>query len=825
MTNTKPTKAQLLAQAEILHQRIAELEAVVVQCGQAPAALQESETRYRRLFETAQDGILILDANTGFITDVNPFLAKLLGYSHAELLGQQLWEIGPFKNIAAAQASFSELQATGYVRYEDLPLEASDGRRLNVEFISNVYWVDQHQVIQCNIRDITDRKRAEKALRESEARFRDMAEQVIDVLFVTDLSGLITYVSPSVARVFGWQPDEMIGRNFIEFTSASEAPNAQAQFRASIDLGEPPQHLEMNLKHRDGHRFSGELNAATLIKEDRTAGLIGLIRDITLRKQAEETLRLQSAALNAAANAIVITDQERHIQWINPAFTVLTGYAAQEAIGHDVRELVRSGHYDQAFYASHDQIIDAGQSWHGEIVNRRKDGTLYIEEQTITPVYDASGAVSHTIAIKQDISDRKQREREVEALAQTATALRASATRAEMLPVIVQQTSSTLGADTTTLVTLDLATGEASVAGGQGLSADCIGQHIPADAGWLGQVISARRPYVNNAVQHEPCVDQLRDETQQAVAWVPLIAHDQTIGALGIGRRIAISDEDARLLAALGDIAANALQRAEIVETLEQRVAERTRELAIANERLQELDRLKSKFVSDVSHELRTPVTSMSLYIDLLNHGKLEKREFYGAQLEQQMKRLRALIDEILDLSHLERDQHEAAPTPIDLNAVVEHVVATQQVAAEAAGLQLISEVAAQTLMVMSLPDQLSRAVTNLVANAIKYTPAGTVQVQTAALNGHGCVIVTDTGIGIAPEDMPHVFERFYRGHQVAQLNIPGTGLGLAIVKEIVEAHGGMIEVESALGIGTTVRLRLRRYAVEPEIETSNPIW
>ena len=822
MTHLQLTTAQLLAEAATLRQRIAELEAVVVQCQQAPAALQQSETRYRRLFETAQDGILILDADTGFITDVNPFLAKLLGYSHAELLGQQLWEIGPFKNIAAARASFSELQSTGYIRYEDLPLEASDGRRLNVEFISNVYWVDQQRVIQCNIRDITDRKRAEKALRESEARFRDMAEQVIDVLFVTDLSGLITYISPSVARVFGWQPAEMIGRNFVEFIAASETPRAQAQFRDSIGLGYPTQHLEMNLTHRDGHSFAGELNAAMLIKDDRTAGLIGLIRDITLRKQADETLQVQSAALNAAANAIVITDRERHIQWINPAFTTLTGYTAREAIGRDVRELVRSGIYDPAFYAGHDQLIDAGQSWHGEIVNRHKDGTFYTEEQTITPVLATNGAISHIIAIKQDISDRKQRESELEALALTATALRVASTRAEMLPVIVQQTSSMLGADTTTLVTLDVATGEASIAGGQDLSADCIGQRIPADADWLDRAISTKRPYVNNAAQHEPCL--VLGEAR-AIAWVPLIAHDQVIGALGIGRRAAITDEDVRLLAALGDIAANALQRAEMVETLEQRVAERTHELAIANERLQELDRLKSKFVSDVSHELRTPITSLSLYIDLLECGKPEKREFYGTQLKQQMARLRALIDEILDLSHLERDQREAIPTPIDLNAVVEHAVAAQQVAAETAGLRLTSEVAAQTLMVLSLPDQLSRAITNLVANAIKYTPAGTVQVQTAALNGHGSVTVTDTGIGITPDDLPHVFDRFYRGQQVAQLNIPGTGLGLAIVKEIVEAHGGTVEVESTLGVGTTVRLRLRRYRIEPAIETSNPIW
>ena len=158
------TNAQLHAQAGLLRERIADLEAADVERQQAQAALQVSETRYRRLFETAQDGILILDADTGRITDVNPFLMKMLGYSHGELLGKQLWEIGPFRDIAAARTAFHELQTTGYIRYEDLPLEASDGRHLHVEFVSNVYWVDQQRVIQCDIRDITARKRAEVAL-------------------------------------------------------------------------------------------------------------------------------------------------------------------------------------------------------------------------------------------------------------------------------------------------------------------------------------------------------------------------------------------------------------------------------------------------------------------------------------------------------------------------------------------------------------------------------------------------------------------------------------------------------------------------------------
>ena len=147
-----------------LHHRIEELVAESTKRKKAEEALQVSETRYRRLFETAQDGILLLDADTGQILDVNPFLIKMLGYSHQYFLKKKLWEIGPFKDIAASKLRFSELQTKGYVRYEHLPIETKDGRPIDVEFVSNVYLVDHEKIIQCNVRNITLRKRVEKEL-------------------------------------------------------------------------------------------------------------------------------------------------------------------------------------------------------------------------------------------------------------------------------------------------------------------------------------------------------------------------------------------------------------------------------------------------------------------------------------------------------------------------------------------------------------------------------------------------------------------------------------------------------------------------------------
>jgi diguanylate cyclase (GGDEF)-like protein/PAS domain S-box-containing protein len=137
--------------------------------------IKTSELRYRRLFEAAQDGILLLDAETGAITDVNPFLIKMLGYTREEFVEKKLWEVGAFKDVEASQEAFEALQKNEYIRYEDLPLRAKSGKLIDVEFVSNVYLVGGEKVIQCNIRDITERKQAQDSLLKSQALLREMS--------------------------------------------------------------------------------------------------------------------------------------------------------------------------------------------------------------------------------------------------------------------------------------------------------------------------------------------------------------------------------------------------------------------------------------------------------------------------------------------------------------------------------------------------------------------------------------------------------------------------------------------------------------------------
>jgi PAS domain S-box-containing protein len=176
---------------------------------QTEEALRASELRYRRLFETAKDGILILDAKTGQITDVNPFMIDLLGYSYDEFIGTPLWEIGPFKDTKECKLAFLELQEKEYIRYESLPLETRDGRSIAVEFVSNVYGLTGGtRVIQCNIRNITKRKQAEDALHRTEEETRRFFEANPAGSYVASPDGRLITCNPAFARMLGFSSVE-----------------------------------------------------------------------------------------------------------------------------------------------------------------------------------------------------------------------------------------------------------------------------------------------------------------------------------------------------------------------------------------------------------------------------------------------------------------------------------------------------------------------------------------------------------------------------------------------------------------------------------------
>jgi PAS domain S-box-containing protein len=385
---------------------------------QKEEALRLSEIRYRRLFETAKDGILILDAGTGRILDVNPSLIGLLGLSQEAILGKNIWELASLKDIAADEDQLSELRLREYVYKKRVALGTADGRRIHVELVGNVYLVNHRSVIQFNMRDVTDQVVSERQRQELSERLHHYLATSPTITYSFRIEGGRTvwqWVSENVERILGYsleealEPDWWLGRVHPE--DRKEVIHGLSEL------------IRMDVLTRD-YRFTTKDRRCIWLRdelrimrsEDGNAEVVGTLTDVSAGKKAEAELALKGAALEAAANAMVITDRDGRLIWLNPAFERLSGYPREEAIGKNPGELVKSGMQDEGFYRAMWETILAGMVWNGTIVNRRKSGETYTEEMTITPILNKARRIVNFVAIKSDITERESTKLRLEAM-------------------------------------------------------------------------------------------------------------------------------------------------------------------------------------------------------------------------------------------------------------------------------------------------------------------------------------------------------------------------------------------------------------------------
>ena len=264
------------------------------------SALEASENRYRRLFETAKDGILILNGDTGRIIDVNPFLTELMGYSYAYFLGKHLWELGAFKDIAASEEAFTKLLTQTYVRYEDLPLESNDGRQLEVEFVSNVYHDRNGNTIQCNIRDVSTRRQAERQALKEHACLSAIMESSVHPIFAVDGAYHYTAFNQSYAvemkSTFG--ADVQVGGRVSACQDTREDWRAT---KANLDralLGETVTECVTLGDESSIHRHLENSYYPIRSAAGDVMGVAVFSRDVTARVKAEEGLRFRNLILS-----------------------------------------------------------------------------------------------------------------------------------------------------------------------------------------------------------------------------------------------------------------------------------------------------------------------------------------------------------------------------------------------------------------------------------------------------------------------------------------------------------------------------------------------
>lgn len=530
----RPSKAQ-----ERLIEITTDIAAVAISRKWADDSLRRSETKFRTLHDSNHDGVLLLD-ESGFF-DCNPAALKAFGCaSREELCTKHPSDLSPvlqpggMKSMTLANQRIAAALATGYQRFEWVHKRLDTSATFPTEVLLIAMDLDGKRVLQTTVRDISERWRAEAALRENEDRYRDLLDNSRELISTIDLEGNFLSVNQTTALNTGFSRDMLLRMNLVNLLAPetrhlfpeyletirtrgeaggtmrihtakgerrvweyrtslrtegvatpvvramaldiTERLRAEKALRASYERFELANRATFNaiwdwdletdafwrndnfevlfghakepvepssagsfklIHPEDFKRVRAGLTAAldsegefwadhyrfrrsdgsyaavedrAVITRDangRALRMLGAMQDVSERQTAEAALRLQSGALQAAANTIIITDRLGLIEWANPAFSALTGYDLAEAVGKRPGDLLKSGNHDSAFYKSLWDTILSGKAWQGEFVNRRKNRSLYSEEMTITPLKDHNDEITHFVAVKQDITQRK----------------------------------------------------------------------------------------------------------------------------------------------------------------------------------------------------------------------------------------------------------------------------------------------------------------------------------------------------------------------------------------------------------------------------------
>jgi PAS domain S-box-containing protein len=745
----------------------------------AEAKLRSSETRYRRLFETAKDGVLILDGQTGQITNANPYILEVLGSTHAEVLGRELWEIGVFADATASRAAMAELQNRGYIRYDDLPLGSKTGQRRQVEVVANAYEENGHRVIQCNVRDISERKLAEDAL---VAAFRESTnlKAALDehaIVAITDPQGKITFVNDKFCAISEYSREELLGQDH-RIISSGHHPKAFFRDLWNTISGGQPWHGEVKNKAKGGSYYWVETTIVPFVNEEgKPLQYLAIRVEITERKITEEKLRenevetkrardYAEATLRTAPIPLIILHADLRVNTANDAFYKNFQVAPAETEGTLIYDLGNRQWNIPKLRELLEEILPKNNFFNDfeithefESIGRR---TMLLNARRME---NEAGQPLQIVLAIEDITDRKQ-----------ASQYARSLIEASLDPLV---TISAEGKITDVNEGLIKVTGMAR------------GKLIGTDfSDYFTEPEKARGAYqqvfAKGFATDYPLTIRHQDGRLTDVLYNASVYKDMSGNVLGV-------------FAAARDITDRKQAEESLIE---------------AKEHAEAANKAKDNFLAALSHELRTPLTPVLMTATALASDPTlpgETRE----QLDMMRRNIELearLIDDLLDLTRVTHGKMSLAPVVTDLHAVLGHTHEIIRSDGQGKRVQIVLKLKAERHHALVDPTRIQQVFWNLLKNAVKFTPSGGSISASTTNDADGRIIISveDNGIGMGAETLPHVFNAFEQGAIAGQHRYGGLGMGLAISQAIVTAHDGAIRAESeGLNCGSNFTVEL----------------
>ncbi len=620
--------------------------------------------------------------------------------------------------------------------------------------------------------DITKRMQAEEALAQERNLLRTLIDTLPDLIYVKDRESRFTLGNVAVAEVMGAEtPQGLIGKTDFDFYPEELAARYFADERKVIQTGSPLVNRQEPIVDPAGNA-GWFLTTKVPLKDSQgeVIGLVGVGRDITEQKRLQDELIRLSRAVEQSLSMVVITDTEGIIEYVNPKFTEVTGYSREEIIDANLSILKPREMLPEEFKRLW-KTIAAGDEWRGEFHNRKKNGELYWESASISPIRDAEGRITHFLAVKEDITARKLTE---ELFLETNQALEA-----------------VIAASPLAIITLDT---ERRVKVWNPAAERLFGWSVAEALGRPNPIFPE-----NDGREFNELLDIAREG--MVLSGLELRLRRKGDALTDLSCSIAgLRDADGKINGYL-IIFENITERKRMEEALREREV-----LRVALEKEQELNALKTRFITMVSHEFRTPlatilVTSNALrdYMDRMTKAQRAER---FERIEAQVRHMTALLEGVLQIGRFDAGAMEFAPYPTDLDFFCREIMDEFR-SAHSASHTLEYRCVGDCASVSIDAKLIRQVIANLLSNAIKYSPNGGKVELTLNCDGANALLrVSDEGIGIPEEDQRRLFEPFHRAANVGAIG--GTGLGLAIAKRAVELHGGEIKCESKVGEGTT---------------------
>jgi PAS domain S-box-containing protein len=717
----------------------------------------EQELRIRtayleHLLERAPEAIVLLDVDER-VMRINQEFTNTFGFSAEDAVGRPLHDLIIPEDDAESGRSLSRRVAEGQTISERAVRRRRDGRMIHVSILATPVVLDgSPRAIFGMYRDITDQVRAEETIRRSEEYFRSLIEHSAEVIDILNPDGVIRYTTPSVKRVLGFEPEEVIGRNVFELIHPDDRERSMYAFQRDLAIFDGSRTFEVRVQHRDGSWRWFEAAARNLLDNPSVGGIVVTSRDVTARREAAAELRRNNAILAAIPDAVVVTDTDGRVTYWNHGAERLFGWSVDEVVGAVLHERVAED-VRSRFRCELERVL-AGEEIAGEFEDIRKDGSRILTDTTISVIRDPRGAPRAVLRIARDITEHRLMGRVLEEMPEAVIFLDAR----------------------NRIVSCNAATERTF-----GYAADeLIGQPVEL----LSVEGDARAPAP---------VPDIIEATRRHGGWSGEVVRRRKDGSHIPVRLITgvVRDSDGRIIGQAG--------------LLRDLTDEKRTEMQMRRaERMTSLGTL----LGGLAHELNNPLTSIKSFAQLLLLDERSEEDRDGLEvIHQEADRAAQLVADLRLIARQTREMATPPREPVDLNEMVRSIVAPRRAAA--LRFEIRAELQDGLAPVWADRLRVEQMIRQLVLNAEQAMESidsdGELVIRTRASGGSAVIEVADTGPGIDAGDQERIFDPFWTTKEQGE----GIGLGLSMVHTVVTEHDGEIRVSSEPGSGATFVVEL----------------